>query len=160
MKQLSIFLLRDWFLKQKRPLPWRENPTPYSVWISEIMLQQTRASVVTEYFIRWMDAFPSIEKLARASLSEVLKIWEGLGYYSRARNIKQAADGLYLEKKDLPNSLEELLQIKGIGRYTAGAILSFAFHKKAAAVDGNVARVISRYFALEEDLSSGLGKKL
>lgn len=143
-------MLKEWFLQNKRSFPWRENPSPYAVWISEIMLQQTRASVVVEYFNRWMSLFPTIEALAKAPLADVLKAWEGLGYYNRARNIKASAEMLAAKGGTLPNTWEELLEIKGIGSYTAGAILSFAFHKKAPAVDGNVKRVVSRLFG-EED---------
>ncbi len=149
--------LKKWFQEKKRSFPWRENPTPYAVWISEIMLQQTRASVVIQYFLRWMEKFPTVELLAQASSLEVMKAWEGLGYYSRARNIHEAAksfvDGV------IPSSLNDLLQVKGIGAYTAGAILSFAYHQKAPAVDGNVARVISRFFGIEGDLTSSSKKK-
>lgn len=143
---LVIQDVKKWFQEVKRPLPWRDSPTPYAVWISEIMLQQTRASVVITYFIKWMKLFPTIEALANASLLEVLKAWEGLGYYSRARNIHEAAKGF--KDRGIPSSLEELLQVKGIGSYTAGAILSFAYHQKAHAVDANVARVIARFFAV------------
>ena len=142
--------LKEWFLQGKRSFPWRDNPTPYAVWISEVMLQQTRASVVVDYFERWMKLFPTIEALAQANLPEVIKAWEGLGYYSRARNIKYAAEMLVTQGRTIPNTLPELLQIKGIGPYTAGAILSFAFHQKAAAIDGNVIRVVSRYFGQED----------
>jgi A/G-specific adenine glycosylase len=140
-----------WFQKHKRSLPWRENPTPYAVWISEVMLQQTQVAVVISYFQRWMARFPTIESLARAELVEVIKLWEGLGYYARARNLHRAA--LYLleyHQGELPSSREELEKVVGLGPYTIGAILSFAFHKRAAAVDGNVVRVLSRYTALEE----------
>lgn len=148
--------LKEWFIQEKRSFPWREDPTPYAVWISEIMLQQTRASVVVGYFERWMRLFPSIAAVAKASTEELMKAWEGLGYYSRVRNIQKAA--IALEKKGIgvPSSLEELLQMPGIGPYTAGAIASFAFHQKAAAVDGNVARVISRYYGLEGEVKKSL----
>lgn len=145
--------LKHWFLQHKRSFPWRDNPSPYAVWISEIMLQQTRAVVVVDYFNRWMELFPSIETLATAPLSSVIKAWEGLGYYNRVRNIKAAAEFLYQNNLSLPNSLSGLLAIKGIGPYTAGAILSFAFHQKATAIDGNVKRVISRYFGQEDPTS-------
>lgn len=145
--------LKDWFQKNARDLPWRNNPTPYAVWISEIMLQQTQVTVVKDYFVRWMDRFPSVSDLAEAPLEEVIKMWEGLGYYSRARNIHTAAQFI-VEKHHgvLPSSKELLAEMKGIGPYTIGAILSFAFHKKAAAVDGNVIRVLSRYYGISEDV--------
>jgi len=145
--------LQNWFLEQKRSFPWRENPTPYAVWISEIMLQQTRAGVVVGYFRRWMNQFPTLDAVAEAPIEELIKAWEGLGYYSRVRNIKKAAVFLKSQRKDLPSSILELREIPGIGPYTAGAIASFAFHQKAAAVDGNVTRVISRYFGLEDVVS-------
>ncbi len=145
--------LKRWFLKEARDLPWRGNPTPYAVWISEVMLQQTQVSVVKDYFLRWMDRFPTIEALSCASQDEVIKVWEGLGYYSRARNLHAAAK--FLTQKHggvLPQTRSELSEVKGLGPYTIGAILSFAFRKKAAAVDGNVIRVLSRYFCIEEDI--------
>jgi A/G-specific adenine glycosylase len=148
--------LREWFLDEKRDLPWRDNPSPYQVWISEVMLQQTQVSVVIPYFERWMKRFPTIQSLAKASLDEVIKIWEGLGYYSRARNIHEAAKYvLEVHQGVLPSSKEELTKIKGLGPYTVGAIQSFAFKMKSAAVDGNVVRVLSRYFHIEEDISKG-----
>ena len=156
MTQDSSKNIKSWFVQEKRSFPWREAPSPYAVWISEIMLQQTRASVVVGYFMRWMKLFPSIGAVAKAPIEELIKAWEGLGYYSRVRNIQKAA--IFLEEKgwELPSSLEELLEMPGIGPYTAGAIASFAFHQKAAAVDGNVARVISRYYGLEGEVKRGL----
>ncbi len=151
---MDLEALRDWFDLEKRDFPWRSSPLPYPVWISEIMLQQTQASVVIPYFEKWMQKFPTIEALAKASEEEIIKVWEGLGYYSRARNLHEAAKQLvqYQEGK-LPQSSEGLLKIKGIGPYTASAILSFAFHQKAPAIDGNVARVIARLFSIEDDIS-------
>lgn len=146
---MDVELLKEWFFRVKRDLPWRGNPSPYEVWISEVMLQQTQVSVVIDYFIRWMKAFPTIEVLASSPIQEVIKVWEGLGYYSRARNLHKAAQMLI---GGLPSTKEELLKIPGIGAYTAGAILSFAFHQKAAAVDGNVLRVMTRYFCIEEEI--------
>ena len=159
MPILQIENLKKWFLQNKRSFPWRDFKTPYAVWVSEVMLQQTRASVVVAYFYRWMERFPTLFSLAEAPLEEIFKIWEGLGYYSRARNLKQGAIQILEEGGVFPNSLEKLLKIKGIGPYTAGAILSFAFHQKAAAVDGNVARVISRYKGIFGDLTSSKVKK-
>jgi A/G-specific adenine glycosylase len=150
MATLQILALKKWFLLKKRSFPWRDNPSPYAVWISEIMLQQTRASVVVSYFSRWMKIFPTVEALALAPMEAVLKAWEGLGYYSRARNLKKAAECLVEQNGGkVPDRIEALLQMKGIGSYTAGAIASFAFHQKAAAVDANVARVIARYYGME-----------
>jgi len=151
-----------WFSEIKRAFPWRETPTPYRVWISEIMLQQTQASVVIPYFEKWMRQFPTVEALANADINEVLKCWEGLGYYSRARNIYETAQYLVRERKgELPSTKEELLGLKGVGSYTAGAILSFAYHDKCPAVDGNVIRVLSRLFGIEGDVcQSGVKKEI
>lgn len=153
--------LKEWFLENRRPLPWRENVTAYRVWISEVMLQQTQASVVSGYFERWMHRFPTLASLANAASSEVIKLWEGLGYYSRARHLHEGAKQI-LEKWGgvFPSTPEALLEIKGIGSYTQGAILSFAFHQKWPAVDGNVIRVLSRFLALHDpvDLPKTRGK--
>lgn len=146
--------LIEWFKEHKRDLPWRENSSPYSVWVSEVMLQQTQVAVVIPYFFKWMKRFPTVQSLAEADIDEVIKLWEGLGYYSRARNLHEGAKQVcqqYLGQ--LPSTPELLDKIKGIGPYTRGAILSFAFNKKAAAVDGNVIRVLCRYLCLEEDIS-------
>lgn len=146
--------LKRWFLQEKRDFPWREEPTPYGVWVSEVMLQQTQASVVVPYFLRWMERFPTIESLAQANLDEVIKLWEGLGYYSRARNLHEGAKFILSAfKGQLPDSYDELSKIKGLGPYTIGAILSFAFHKKIEAVDGNVVRVLSRFYGIEDDIA-------
>ncbi|CUI15721.1 A/G-specific adenine glycosylase MutY [Candidatus Protochlamydia naegleriophila] len=146
--------LKEWFLAEKRELPWRNNPDPYAVWISEVMLQQTQVAVVLPYFLRWMELFPTIPALASASLDEVIKAWEGLGYYSRARNLHEGARYLVAHfEGQLPSDEEQLAKIKGLGPYTIGAILSFAFHQKKAAVDGNVLRVLARYFQIEEDIA-------
>ncbi len=146
--------LLAWFEASKRNFPWREHISPYRVWVSEVMLQQTRASVVVPYFLRWMEQFPDPATLAAAPLETVIKAWEGLGYYSRARNLHRGAK-IVVEQFGgfLPASRETLLQIPGIGAYTASAILSFGFHKKALAIDGNVARTASRLFAVQENLA-------
>lgn len=146
--------LVNWFKKKKRSFPWRKSVTPYAVWVSEVMLQQTRASVVIPYFEKWMQQFPTIASLAQAPLEKVIKAWEGLGYYSRVRNLHAGA--IYVVEKfhgELPRQAEDLKKIKGLGPYTIGAIRNFAFKEKAAAVDGNVLRVLSRYFHLEEDIA-------
>lgn len=152
--------LKSWFVKEARDLPWRRNPTPYAVWISEVMLQQTQVAVVKDFYMRWMERFPTIESLADASLQEVIKMWEGLGYYSRARNLHAAARFL-MEKHhgSLPSERSALAEVKGLGPYTVGAILSFAFHQKAAAVDGNVIRVLARYFGIDEDVQKSATMK-
>lgn len=143
--------LEQWFLATKRSFPWRIEPTPYAVLVSEVMLQQTQASRVIEYFTRWMGKYPTLKALSIATDEEVMKLWEGLGYYSRARSLLKAARYIVDKLNGVfPESEEELLKIPGIGPYTAGAILSFAFHKHAAAVDANVLRVLSRLFMYED----------
>ena len=134
-----------WYDRNRRILPWREEPTPYRVWVSEIMLQQTRVEAVKPYFERFMNALPDITALAAAPEEELLKLWEGLGYYNRVRNLKQAAEQIQADYEgQMPDSYEELLRLKGIGSYTAGAIASIAYGRAVPAVDGNVLRVISR----------------
>lgn len=146
--------LRKWFLSNKRLLLWRECPTPYAVWVSEVMLQQTQVATVINYYRRWMDRYPTIESLAMASPEEVIKSWEGLGYYSRARRLHEGARFVLQHFQGmLPDSPEELAKIKGLGPYTIAAIRSFAFHQKTAPVDGNVLRVFARYYALQDDLA-------
>lgn len=149
----------SWFLKQKKDYPWRKNRTPYSVWVSEVMLQQTRAEVVLPYFERWMRRFPTVEALSLASIEEVIKEWEGLGYYSRARNLHAGAIEVANEHGGmLPDELSQLLKIKGIGPYTAGAIAAFAFEKRCAFVDGNISRVVARYVGFESCVIKGREK--
>src|SRR3990167_4180187 len=144
--------LKRWFFINRRILPWRENPSPYEVWVSEVMLQQTRVSVVIPYFNRWMKHFPTISDLAKASIEAIIKVWEGLGYYSRARNLHEGAKYLLqFHAGELPDSPEHLKKVRGLGPYTIGAIRSFAFKQKAAAIDGNVLRVIARYFSIMEE---------
>lgn len=139
--------LIDWYLSNKRELPWRENNSPYSVWLSEIILQQTRVDQGKAYFERFIQHFPTVSELAAASEDEVLKLWQGLGYYSRARNLHKTAKLIaFSNNNSFPSSYTELLKLPGIGPYTAAAIASIAFHQKVAAIDGNVNRVISRLF--------------
>ncbi len=150
---MDINRLKRWFLQCRRPLPWRENSSPYAVWVSEIMLQQTRACVVIPYFERWIRLFPTVKSLASASIEQVIKAWEGLGYYSRARYLHLGARYLMkMHKGEIPEDADALKKVKGIGPYTVGAIQSFAFKKRAAAIDGNVLRVFSRLFAIEEPI--------
>jgi A/G-specific adenine glycosylase len=153
--------LLAWYDDHARILPWREDPEPYAVWISEIMLQQTRVEAVKPYFDRWMKAFPDLASLAAASESEVLKLWEGLGYYSRARNLRNTAM-LVMEQYDgrLPASFEELRKLPGIGEYTAGSVGSIAFGLPVPCVDGNVLRVVTRWTAEAIDISTAAAKKL
>lgn len=147
--------LLNWFSKNARVLPWRENPTPYYVWISEIMLQQTRVEAVKPYFDRFVSALPDVEALANCPEDRLLKLWEGLGYYNRVRNLQAAARQI-MEEYDgvIPDDYENLIKLKGIGSYTAGAIESIAYGKPRAAVDGNVLRVISRVTADDSDIMS------
>lgn len=152
LKDISKPLL-EWYDTNKRVLPWREEPTPYRVWVSEIMLQQTRVEAVKPYFERFMKALPDIGSLAKAPEEVLLKLWEGLGYYNRVRNLQKAAIQIMEEYEgSMPADYEELLKLKGIGSYTAGAIASIAFGKKVPAVDGNVLRVVSRYGMRDEDI--------
>lgn len=142
--------LETWFPKNQRPLPWRASYRPYHIWISEVMLQQTRMEVAVAYFERFIDRFPDIRALAKADVEEVLAIWSGLGYYRRARMLHAGAIQV-VERHggELPQSIESLLAIPGIGRYTAGAIASIAYDEAAPIVDGNVARLLARVAALE-----------
>lgn len=147
-KQFQSRLL-SWFQKNKRDLPWRKNKNPYRVWISEIMLQQTQVKTVIPYYERWLKTFPTLKSLAKAPIEKVLKLWEGLGYYSRARNLKRGAEIIVRELKSrFPETRETLLQVPGIGPYTAGAIASIAFGKPEPLVDGNVGRVFARLFEI------------
>ena len=136
-------LLR-WYRRHRRALPWRGTHDPYRVWVSEIMLQQTRVETVRDYYRRWLRAFPTLAAVARAPVARVLKLWEGLGYYNRARNLHRAARQL---RGRVPATVAELRELPGIGRYTAGAIASIAYGQRVPVVDGNVARVFTRIFA-------------
>jgi len=140
-----------WYQLNKRELPWRENPTPYNVWISEILLQQTQMSRGIDYYKRFIEIFPNIYRLAESDEQKLLLLWQGLGYYSRARNMLIAAREI-VEKFNgkFPDEYEDIIQLKGIGDYTASAILSIAFQKKYAVVDGNVLRIIARIFLIKE----------
>lgn len=142
-------------------MPWRDCGDPYKIWLSEIMLQQTRVDQATPYFERFIDRFPTVYDLAEADQQEVLKVWEGLGYYSRARNLHAAAK-LVVEEFDgqVPDTWKEINKLKGVGPYTASAVLSIAFRKKHAVVDGNVIRVLSRYYGIEENVRSTKTKNL
>lgn len=152
--------LLKWFEKAARTMPWRSNPEPYWVWISEIMLQQTRVEAVRPYFHRFIEALPDVTALAQVKEERLLKLWEGLGYYSRARNLKKAAI-ICVERYNamLPDRYEQLLELPGIGSYTAGAIASIAYEQEIPAVDGNVLRVISRLLARREDITKQSVKK-
>ena len=152
--------LIQWYLNHKRDLPWRNTQNPYPIWLSEIMLQQTRVAQGTPYFLSFLAAFPTVFDLANASEEQVLKLWQGLGYYSRARNLHKTAQHIAFECDGVfPNSYSELLKLKGIGEYTAAAIASFAYKEVVPVVDGNVFRVLSRYFDIETDIAQASAKK-
>src|SRR5438067_2376780 len=149
--------LLEWYRAHRRDLPWRRlQEDPYAVWVSEIMLQQTQVATVIPYYERWMARFPTIEALAAAPLEDALKLWAGLGYYARARNLHRAAQ-IVVERYAgrIPSDTNELAALPGIGRYTAGAIRSIAFNQPAPIVDANVARVLTRVFGLPGDPKSG-----
>lgn len=154
-------LLIDWYELHKRALPWRETADPYLIWVSEIILQQTRVSQGLDYFLRFTKRFPTVCALANAEEGEVLKYWQGLGYYSRARNLHAAAKTV-VERfgGQFPRKYEEVLSLKGIGAYTAAAIVSFAWGEPYPVVDGNVYRVLARLFDIDTPIDSGEGKKL
>lgn len=153
--------IRDWFIQSKRDLPWRIEKSPYKVWVSEVMLQQTQVAVVLDYFKKWMRFFPTVQALANAPIDQVIKCWEGLGYYSRAHNLHKGAQHI-LESHNgqFPTSYEELTQIPGVGPYTARAIQAFAFGQHACPVDGNIKRVISRIHAIKDPIDKASTLKL
>ena len=160
MNRLAAKLLA-WYHAHKRTLPWRGHPSAYAVWVSEIMLQQTRVEAVIPYFETWMRLFPTIQTLADASEQDVLNAWEGLGYYSRARNLHKAAKIVADQYKgEMPRDLEELRKLPGIGRYTLGAVASIAFGMDVSALDGNIKRVYARIFDLEIPVDSPAGEKI
>jgi A/G-specific adenine glycosylase len=147
--------LLAWFARHKRDLPWRRTRDPYAIWLSETMLQQTRVETVIPYYERFLARFPTVFALADAEPDEVTRLWSGLGYYSRARNLHAAARKLAREHGgELPRDIEKLRELPGVGRYTAGAVASIAFDRPAAIVDGNVARVLARLLGLREDVTS------
>ena len=148
----------SWFRENGRELPWRETKNPYAIWLSEIILQQTRIAQGREYWERFMAQYPTVQDLAAAHEDEVLKLWQGLGYYSRARNLHTAAKQI-VALGHFPDTLEGIKQLKGVGDYTAAAIGSFAFDIPAAVVDGNVYRVLARYFGIDTPINSTQGKK-
>ena len=148
-------VLIAWYLQNKRDLPWRHTNNPYLIWLSEIMLQQTRVAQGLPYYLQFVDAFPTVFDLASADEQQVLRLWQGLGYYSRARNLHKAAKYVVTEFNGVfPNSYSQLLKLPGVGNYTAAAIASFAYNEPVAVVDGNVYRVLARYFDIETDIAS------
>lgn len=159
MKQMRKPII-NWYQQNKRDLPWRKEKNPYFIWVSEIMLQQTRIEAVMGYYERFLKTLPTIQDLAGVDEEKLLKLWEGLGYYNRARNLKKAAQ-MVQEKYagEMPTKYEELLELPGIGEYTAGAISSIAYDEKVPAVDGNVLRVVSRVILSEKDVLETKTKK-
>lgn len=154
-------ILCDWYEKNRRDLPWRHTTDPYLVWISEVILQQTRVVQGLDYYLRFAETFPDLNSLANASEDEVLLLWQGLGYYSRARNMHQAAKDLVEHNGGkMPENYKGLLEMKGVGSYTASAIASICFGEPRAVVDGNVARVLARINGIEEPVNSTAGKRI
>ena len=149
-----------WYLQNKRDLPWRKTKNPYLIWLSEIILQQTRIDQGLDYYLKFSETFPTVFDLAQADEASVLKLWQGLGYYSRARNLHFSANFIVTELNGtFPNSYKSLLQLKGVGDYTASAIASICFNEAAAVVDGNVYRVLARYFGISTPINSSKGIK-
>jgi A/G-specific adenine glycosylase len=161
MQEPLSSLLLEWYAKNARVLPWRGHPDPYAVWVSEIMLQQTRVETVIPYFYRWMERFPSVGVLARASEQEVLAVWEGLGYYGRARNMHRAAKMMEADYGgQIPSHPASLQRLPGIGRSTAAAIASISFGVEVAALDGNIRRVLARVFNVIDPLNTAKSEAL
>ena len=153
-------ILQEWYAKHKRDLPWRDTTDPYLIWVSEIILQQTRVAQGLDYYQRFIGRFPDVRSLAEAEQVEVLKYWQGLGYYSRARNLHEAAKDVWYRLKGVfPDQYDDVIRLKGVGEYTAAAIVSFAWNLPYPVVDGNVYRVLGRLFAIETPIDSGQGKK-
>ncbi len=152
-------ILTTWYLDNKRDLPWRKTTDPYLIWLSEIMLQQTRVAQGLPYFLAFTEAFPTVFDLAKAEEEQVLKLWQGLGYYSRARNLHATAKHIANDLNGIfPHNYKELLKLKGVGEYTAAAIASFSYNEVIPVVDGNVYRVLSRYFNIDTDIASAKAK--
>lgn len=151
----------DWYRLNHRELPWRLTKDPYKIWLSEIILQQTRVAQGMPYYLKFIKNYPTVHELAQASEDHVLNSWKGLGYYSRARNLHQSAkDIVHSYNGEFPGSFDEILKLKGVGEYTAAAIASFAFNEAVPVLDGNVFRLLARYFACEEPIDTGAGKKV
>lgn len=155
-----VLLISDWYRLNARELPWRSTKNPYFIWLSEVILQQTRVDQGMNYYLKFIENYPDLNQLADADEASVLKLWQGLGYYSRARNLHKTAQQVRDEYGgEFPKTYQEIIQLKGIGPYTAAAIASFAFDLPHAVVDGNVYRVLSRYFGIDEPIDSTQGKK-
>jgi A/G-specific adenine glycosylase len=151
--------LLAWFAAHQRPTPWRNNPDPYRVWVAEVMLQQTQTATVVPYYERFLERFPTVQALADAPLEEVLRYWEGLGYYARARSLHRAAQQIAQNGGQLPATADRLRELPGVGAYTAGAIASIAFGQPTPVVDGNVTRVLARLLWLKGDLKAHAAQK-
>lgn len=153
-------ILIDWYALNKRTLPWRETTNPYYIWVSEVILQQTRVAQGIDYYLRFIEAFPTVFDLANANIDRVLKVWQGLGYYTRARNMHKTANDI-VERYNgtFPSTYSELIKLKGVGDYTASAVAAFAFGEPVAAVDGNVYRIFSRLLGIETPIDTLKGKK-
>lgn len=153
--------LIQWYLRNKRDLPWRHSHNPYHIWLSEVILQQTRIDQGTPYYLKFIKNYPRVEDLASADQDRVLKDWEGLGYYSRARNLQSAAKQIVEDYNgEFPNTYEKLVKLKGVGDYTASAISSIVYNEPQAVLDGNVFRVLSRYFGIDEAINTAAGQKV
>ncbi len=153
-------LILEWYDKNKRDLPWRKSKDPYKIWISEIILQQTKISQGTKYYLNFLKKFPNLKSLANSDENEVLLSWQGLGYYSRARNLHKSAKKIYFELDNVfPKKYDSLLKLKGIGDYTASAISSICFNEENAVLDGNVYRILSRYFLIDKPINVSSSKK-
>ena len=153
--------LLSWYRREKRDLPWRKTSNPYYIWVSEVMLQQTRVDTVIPYYERFITKYPTMDDLANAEENELLKMWEGLGYYSRARNLQSGVrEVVESYGGKIPNNRKEISKLKGVGPYTAGAVLSIAYGIPEHAVDGNVMRVISRLLLVEDDIALPKSKKI
>ncbi|XVJ50673.1 MAG: A/G-specific adenine glycosylase [Vampirovibrio sp.] len=160
LKPYFSALLEPWYLAQARDLPWRNTSDPYAIWVSEIMLQQTQVVTVLPYFSRFMETFPTVEALAQAPAEFVLKQWEGLGYYSRCRHLHEAAQVVVRDfQGKVPHELKSILSLPGVGRYTAGAILSFAYHQRVPLLDGNVKRILARLLGDEAPINQPATEK-
>lgn len=155
-----VHTLLEWYPRHHRDLPWRNTNDPYIIWLSEIILQQTRVAQGLPYFLKFVDQYPDVQSLADAPIEDVMRLWQGLGYYSRARNLHECAKMVVRDFGGIfPDNYKDLLKLKGVGSYTAAAIASFAFREQVAVVDGNVFRVLSRYFGISTDIATPAGKK-
>lgn len=153
-------ILFNWYLTNARDLPWRNTTNPYHIWVSEVILQQTRVVQGISYYYRFIERFPTIQSLAQADIDDIMKVWQGLGYYTRARNLKAGANEVMEQYNgNLPKTYKELLRIKGLGAYSAAAVASFAFDEAVPAVDGNVYRILSRIFGIFTPIDTTTGKK-